>query len=136
VEEIADQTRVDELSKKLGFEEHLSIMLWHVIGNCITRVELSDSLKEILPKRYRLIEISKSQLSKVNKNRDYRAFVWAFYELIEIWRDRRRWILKRGLKDLSSSRRSLPIVQYSEIRDYVGFFKNVKNLEFSIFILN
>ena len=39
------------------------------------------------------------QLSKVNKNRDYRAFVWAFYELIDlIWKDRKHWKMKRGLK--------------------------------------
>jgi len=43
-----------------------------------------DSLRGILPERYRLIEISKSQLSKVNKKRDYRASVWAFYEIYEI----------------------------------------------------
>ncbi|RZN65861.1 MAG: hypothetical protein EF807_09035 [Candidatus Methanolliviera hydrocarbonicum] len=101
VEEIADQTRVDEFSKKLSMREHLLIMLWYVIGDCITRVELSDSLKGILPERYHLIEISKSQLSKVNKNRDYRAFVWAFYELIDlIWKDRKHWKMKRGLKVL------------------------------------
>ena len=99
VEEIADQTRVDEFSKKLGMREHLLIMLWYVIGDCITLTELSDSLKGILSERYKLIEISKSQLSKVNKKRDYRAFVWAFYELIDlIWRDRKHWRMKRGLK--------------------------------------
>jgi hypothetical protein len=76
-------------------------MLWHVIGDCTTLTELSDSLKGILPERYRLIEVSKSQLSKVNKKRDYRAFVWAFYELIDrIWRDRKHWRMKRDLKVL------------------------------------
>ena len=59
------------------------ILLWYAVGDCITRVELSDSLKGILPERYHLVEISKSQLSKVNKKKDYRAFVWAFYELID-----------------------------------------------------
>jgi len=89
-EGIAEKTKVDEFSKKLKMREHLLIMLWYVIGDCITRVKLSDSLKGILSERYKLIEISKSQLSKVNKKRDYRAFVWAFYELIDrIWRDRR-----------------------------------------------
>ena len=101
VEGIAEKTAIDEFSKKLGFEEHLSIMLWHVVGGCITLTELCESLKGILPKRYRLIEIGRSQLSKVNKNRDYRAFVLAFYQLIDlIWKDRRRWMLKRGLKVL------------------------------------
>ena len=34
----------------------------------------------------------------MNKNRDYRAFVWAFYELADlIWRDRKHWKMKRGL---------------------------------------
>jgi len=48
-----------------------------------------------------LIEISKSQLSKVNKTRDYRVFVWAFYELVDlIWRDRKHWRMKRDLKVL------------------------------------
>ena len=100
-EGIAEKTKVDEFSKKLNLREHLSIMLWYVIGDCITLTELSDSLRGILPKRYRLIEISKSQLSKVNKKRDYRAFVWAFYEIIDrIWRDRKHWRMKRGLKVL------------------------------------
>ena len=61
VEGIAEKTGIDEFSKKLKIREHLLVMLWYVIGDCITRVELSDSLKGILPKRYRLIEISKSQ---------------------------------------------------------------------------
>ena len=62
---------------------------------------MSDLLKGILPKRYHLIEISKSQLSKVNKSRDYKAFIWAFYEFIDlIWRGRRCWMLKRDLKVL------------------------------------
>ena len=74
-EEIAEKTKVDEFSKKLNLREHLLIMLWYVIGDCITLTELSDSLKGVLPERYNLIEISKSQLSKVNKSRDYRAFV-------------------------------------------------------------
>ena len=48
-----------------------------------------------------MIKISKSQLSKVNKNRDYRAFIWTFYELIDlIWKDRKHWKMKRGLKVL------------------------------------
>jgi len=99
VEGIAEKTKVDEFSKKLKMREHLLIMLWYVIGDCITRVELSDSLKGILSERYRLIEIGKSQLSNVNKKRDYRAFEWAFYELIDqIWRDRKHWRMKRGLK--------------------------------------
>jgi len=59
-------------------------MLWRVIGDYTTRVELSESLKGILPERYKLIEINKSQLSKMNKKRDYRAFVWAFYEIIDL----------------------------------------------------
>jgi hypothetical protein len=101
VEEIAEKTGIDEFSKKLSMREHLLIMLWHVIGDCTTLTELSESLKGILPERYELIEISKSQLSKVNKKRDYRAFVWAFYELIDrIWKDRKHWMLKRGLKVL------------------------------------
>ena len=96
VEGIAEKTEIDGFSKKLKMREHLLIMLWHVIGDCITLTELSDSLKGILSERYKLIEISKSQLSKVNKNRDYRAFVWAFYELIDlIWRDRKHWRMKR-----------------------------------------
>ena len=82
VEGIAEKIGIDEFSKKLNLREHLLIMLWYVIGDYITRVELSDSLKGILPKRYRLIEISKSQSLKVNKSKDYRAFVWAFYEMI------------------------------------------------------
>ena len=68
VEEIADQTRVDKFSKKLNLREHLLIMLWYVIGDYITRVELSDSLKGILPKRYRLIEIFFRKIKSYLKN--------------------------------------------------------------------
>ena len=101
LEGIAEKTKIDEFSKKLSLREHLFVMLWYVIGDCITLTELSDSLKGILPKKYGLIEISKSQLSKVNKSRDYRAFVWAFYELIDrIWRDRKHWKMKRDLRIL------------------------------------
>ena len=101
VEGIAEKTKVDLVVCVAYLSKHLSIMLWCVIGDCITLTELSDSLRGILPKRYRLIEIGKSQLSKVNKKMDYRAFVWAFYELIDlIWRDRRHWRMKRGLKVL------------------------------------
>ena len=32
-EGIAEKTKVDEFSKKLKMREHLSIMLWHVIGD-------------------------------------------------------------------------------------------------------
>ena len=99
--EIAEKTKIDEFSKILNLREHLLVMLWYVIGDCITLTELSDSLKGILPERYHLVEISKSQLSKVNKSRDYRTFVWAFYELIDqIWRDRKHWKMKRDLKIL------------------------------------
>ena len=49
VEGIAEKTRVDEFSKRLKMREHLLIMLWYVIGDCITLTELSDSLKGILP---------------------------------------------------------------------------------------
>ncbi|VUT24268.1 MAG: hypothetical protein MOIL_00419 [Candidatus Methanolliviera sp. GoM_oil] len=31
------------------------IILWHVIGDCVTLTELCDSLKGILPERYHLI---------------------------------------------------------------------------------
>ena len=65
-----------------------------------------DSLRGILPERYRLIEISKSQLSKVNKKRDYRAFVWAFYEIYEIID--RIWRMERAetLEDETGSKSS------------------------------
>jgi hypothetical protein len=39
VEGIAEKTKVDEFSKKLNLREHLSIMLWYVIGDCITLTE-------------------------------------------------------------------------------------------------
>jgi hypothetical protein len=58
VEGIAERTKVDEFSKKLKMREHLLIMLWHVIGDCTTLTELSESLKGILPERYRLTEHS------------------------------------------------------------------------------
>ena len=38
VEGIVEKTKVDEFSKKLNLREHLSIMLWHVVGDCIMYV--------------------------------------------------------------------------------------------------
>lgn len=76
-------------------------MIWHAIADCERLRELCRSLKEEIPKKYGLIEISQSQLSKVNKTRDYRVFVWIAYELLRsIWKDRRFWRIKQCLKVL------------------------------------
>lgn len=68
-------TRIDEFSKKSKLENHLLTMLQLVTNDCETLGELSESLKGKTAQACGLVEISKSQLSVVNKNRDYRAFV-------------------------------------------------------------
>ena len=127
--EIAEKTMVDEFSKKLNMREHLLIMLWHVVGNCTTRGELSESLKGILSERCKLIEIGKSQLSKVNKNRvigHSSGILWIDWNMEE---SEALDIKERFEGSQLDSTFIIWKSKYSEIRNYAGFFKNVKNLE-------
>lgn len=76
IEEKAEQTGIDEYSKKLNLQVHLMTMIHFIIEDCVSLTQLCVSLKGKDAKFCGLEPISKGQLSTVNKNRDYRVFVW------------------------------------------------------------
>jgi len=82
IESIAKETGIDEYSKKLNLREHLKLLIYSIIYDCVTLTALCDSLQSRDAEKNGLISISKAQLSVVNENRDYRVFVWIFYELL------------------------------------------------------
>jgi hypothetical protein len=82
IEGIAKETHVDEYSKKLKLTQHLYLMLHFILEDCETLTALCQSLHSSNAKRKGLVSISKGQLSVVNESRDYRVFVWIFYELL------------------------------------------------------
>ncbi len=82
IEEKAEQTGIDEFSKKLNLPLHLMTMIHFIIEECISLTQLCVSLKGKDAKSCGLEPVSKGQLSTVNKNRDYRVFVWIYYELL------------------------------------------------------
>ena len=101
IEEIAKQTEIDYYSKKLELEEHIKIMIWGTIEDIEKLRELGAGLKGKDAKKEGLVEISTSQLSKVNKSRDYRVFVWIFNDLIQsLKKHRKLWRFKNELKIL------------------------------------
>jgi hypothetical protein len=79
---IARETGVDEYPKKL--EMHLKLLVYSIVEDCVTLTALCDSLQSRDAEKKGLITISKTQLSVVNERRDYRVFVWIFYELLNI----------------------------------------------------
>lgn len=100
IERIARWTKVDLYSKKLNLLPHLEMMMWSVIKDCEKLGEFTGALKGDEAKKDGLIQISSSQLSKVNTTRDYRVFVLLFYELIYsmrkyhiLWKFRREFRL-------------------------------------------
>ena len=82
IEEKAELTGIDEFSKKLGLPLHLMTMIHFIIEECVSLTQLCVSLKGKDAKLHGLEPISKGQLSTVNRNRDYRVFVWIYYELL------------------------------------------------------
>lgn len=82
IESIAKETGIDEYSKKLNLREHLKLLIYSIIYDRVTLTALCDSLQSKDAEKNGLISISKAQLSVVNENRDYRVFVWIFYELL------------------------------------------------------
>lgn len=128
IEQMAVATRIDEFSKKLKLENHLLTMLQLVTNDCETLGELSESLKGKNARVCGLVEISKSQLSVVNKNRDYRAFVWIFCELLyQIIH--RHHALQRVSKELliaGVDTTSILIKSYFSALGYCGLTKRIE----------
>jgi len=92
IEDISKMTGVDIHSKKLKLIEHVKLLVSYVVLRCSGMGELIDNLDVY---DY-LVDISKSQISKVNNSRDYTVFVMMFYALLchpsnyrEHWRMRR-----------------------------------------------
>lgn len=128
IERFAKATRIDEFSKKLKLEKHLLTMLQLVTNDCETLGELSAFLKGKIARACGLEEISKSQLSVVNKNRDYRAFVWIFCELLyQIIH--RHHALQRVSKELliaGVDTTSILIKSYFSALGYCGLTKRIE----------
>lgn len=101
IEDIAKQTEIDYYSKKLELKEHIKIMIWGTIEDIEKLRELGAGLKGKDAKKEGLVEISTSQLSKVNRSRDYRIFVWIFNDLIQsLIKHHSLWRFKNELKIL------------------------------------
>ena len=75
---------VDTHSKKLNLEKHALTMINQVVEECNSLRDVSRSTKNTAAKEKGLVEISHNRMSEVNRERDYRAFVWIFYELAHI----------------------------------------------------
>ncbi|MDI6642350.1 MAG: transposase, partial [Elusimicrobiota bacterium] len=128
IEEKAEQTRIDEYSKKLILPLHLMTMIHFVIEECVSLTQLCVSLKG-KDARFRGLEpISKGQLSTVNKTRDYRVFVWIYYELLYKIIHKHH-ALQRICKDLliaGIDTTSILIKSYFSALGYCGLTKKVE----------
>jgi hypothetical protein len=58
------------------------MLIYSIIEGCTTLTALCASLHSVDAVKKGLMPISKAQLSVVNESRDYRVFVWIFYELL------------------------------------------------------
>jgi hypothetical protein len=127
IEDIAEWTEIDLYSKKLDLLSHLEMMVWSSIKDCDKLRELSDALKGADAKKDGLIQISSSQLSKVNKTRDYRISVLTFYELIYSMRKYHiLWKFKRELKILGIDSSFVKINRYFARKGYCSSTKSVE----------
>lgn len=97
IEDIAKWTEIDLYSNKLKLDKHIELMMWNTIKDCENLRDLCKSSEGIDARVNGLIDISPSQLSKVNSIRDYRAFVWVFNDLI--YSMRKHHVLWRFKKD-------------------------------------
>jgi hypothetical protein len=128
IEEKAEQTRIDEYSKKLNLQLHLMTMIHFVIEECISLTQLCVSLKGKDAKLHGLEPVSKGQLSTVNKNRDYRVFVWIYYELLYKIIHKHH-ALQRICKDLliaGIDTTSILIKSYFSEKGYCGLTKMIE----------
>lgn len=94
MEDIRKMTGVDIHSKKLKLIEQVKLLASYVVMQCIGLREITDNSH-----LYGfLVDISTSQLSKVNSSRDYTAFVLVFYALLcHPSNYRKYWRLRRFL---------------------------------------
>lgn|GEM_PF-1972306 len=63
IENIAKETGIDEYSKKLNLREHLKLLIYSIIYDCVTLTMLCDSLQSRDAEKNGLISIIKAQLS-------------------------------------------------------------------------
>lgn len=108
IEDICKMTGVDIHSKKLKLIEHVKLLVSFVVLQCSGERELIENsdLYDFL------MDISLSQLSKVNNSRDYTAFVLVFYALLchpsnyrKYWK--LRWFLGKKILGIDSTYISL-----------------------------
>lgn len=110
IDEICKLTRVDIHSKKLKLIEQVKILASYVVLQCESAGELIENLDVY----DFLVNISKSQLSKVNNNRDYTMFVMVFYALLcHPSNYRKQWKIRRflGRKILGVDSTQIPLKQ-------------------------
>jgi len=103
------------------------LIIWSAIKDCEKLRELSDALKGADARKDGLIQISSSQLSKVNKTRDYRIFVLTFYELVYSMRKYHiLWKFKKAFKILGIDSSFIKIN-----RDFarLGYCSSTKSIE-------
>lgn len=128
IEEKAEQTRIDEYSKKLNLQLHLMTMIHFIIEDCVSLTQLCVSLKGKDAKFCGLEPVSKGQLSTVNKSRDYRVFVWIYYELLYKIIHKHH-ALQRICKDLlvaGIDTTSILIKSYFSEKGYCGLTKMIE----------
>ena len=127
IKEITRWTEIDLYSKKLDLLSHIELIIWSAIKDCEKLRELSDALKGADGRKDGLIQISSSQLSKVNKTRDYRIFVLTFYELVYSMRKYHiLWKFKKAFKILGIDSSFIKIN-----RDFarLGYCSSTKSIE-------
>ena len=127
IKEITRWTEIDLYSKKLDLLSHIELIIWSAIKDCEKLRELSDALKGADARKDGLIQISSSQLSKVNKTRDYRIFVLTFYELVYSMRKYHiLWKFKKAFKILGIDSSFIKIN-----RDFarLGYCSSTKSIE-------
>jgi len=127
MEGIAEWTEIDLHSKKLDLMAYIELIIWSAIKDCEKLRELSDGSKGIDAKKDGLIQISSSQLSKVNKTRDYRVFVLTFYELI--YGMRKYHILWRFRKELKLLGIDSSFIKINRDFAKLGYCSSTKSIE-------
>lgn len=127
IKEITKQTQIDIHSKELKLKEHVKIMIWGTIEDIEKLRELCAGLKGKSAKKEGLIEISSSQLSKVNRSRDYRVFVWIFNDLIQsLKKHHKLWRFKRKLKLLGFDSSFIKMKTTFSKRGYCSLSKGIE----------
>ncbi len=127
IKEITKQTQIDIHSKELKLKEHIKIMIWGTIEDIEKLRELCVGLKGKDAKKQGLVKISSSQLSKVNRSRNYRVFVWVFTDLIKsIKKHHKLWRFKRQLKILGLDSSFIKMKTTFSKRGYCSLSKGIE----------